>query len=141
MGLGICCRGGGLKLMNLNLRRLPDSLSICKLPAGTPVPAWATQGNFWSITRTPDELSIVCESARIPADLASNHPGWRALMVQGPLDFSLTGILSALAAPLAAAGISIFAVSTFDSDYLLVKETDFERAIATLQSSGHAVLN
>ncbi|NDG83499.1 MAG: ACT domain-containing protein [Proteobacteria bacterium] len=124
--------------MGLSLRRVPEVFSICKLPAGSPVPAWATAGSFWSITGTADELSIVCESVRVPAGVTSN-PNWRALMVQGPLDFSLTGILSALAAPLATAGISIFAVSTFDTDSLLVKELDYERAISILISSGHGI--
>jgi hypothetical protein len=86
---------------------------------------------FLSITRTADELSIVCEESLAPAG-AKVQPGWRAFKVEGPLDFSLTGIMATLAAPLATAKISLFAVATFDTDYLLVSERDLEAAIAAL---------
>jgi hypothetical protein len=93
---------------------------------------------FLSITRTRDELSIVCESSRIPAGIDAEF-GWRCIKVDGPLDFSLVGVLSSLAEPLARAGIPIFAISTFDTDYVLVKTANLEGAMAALESAGHAV--
>ena len=91
-----------------------------------------------SVTRTPDELSIVCSEASVPPTARAQR-GWRALEVQGPLDFSLTGVLAALTAPLAQARISIFALSTYDTDYLLVPGEDLARACATLTAAGHTV--
>lgn len=86
------------------------------------------------MTRTPTETSIVCEAPPVEGE-----PGWRALMVEGPLDFSLTGILAGIAAPLAAAGISIFAISTFDTDYVLVKEARIDEATTVLRAAGYSV--
>jgi hypothetical protein len=122
----------------LSLLVLPARLSICRLPPEAPLPDWAT-GELTALTRTPDELSVVCDEQCVP-DGVRAESGWRALKVAGPLDFSLTGVLAALAAPLAAAKISIFAVSTFDTDYLLVKETVLNAAVQTLRDAGHHVL-
>ena len=92
------------------------------------------------MTRTADELSIVCGDASVPPDLdARAQRGWRALKVQGPLDFSLTGVLDALTAPLAQARISIFALSTYDTDYVLVHGDDLAQACETLTAAGHTV--
>jgi hypothetical protein len=88
------------------------------------------------VTRTPSELSIVCREDAVPAGILANR-GWRAIAVDGKLDFALTGILASLASPLAAAGVSIFAISTYDTDYVLVKQDTLERAIATLVGAGH----
>lgn len=90
------------------------------------------------MTRTADELSIVCPELSVPAHVR-HEPGWRAFQVEGPLPFSATGILAAIAVPLAAAGISIFSVSTFDTDYVLVKDSDASPAAAALYASGHRV--
>jgi hypothetical protein len=122
----------------LALRVLPGRLGVCKLPADSPIPGWALAGPFFSVSRTSDELSIVCPEADIPADVTCER-GWRYLRVAGAMPFSLTGVLAALAEPLAEAGIGIFAISTFDTDYLLVLERDFERALAELRRSGHEV--
>jgi len=122
--------------MSLLLSVLPDRLAICRLPADSPVPAPPAEGGLWSVTRTRDELSLVLPLAEAPKE-GRIEPGWRALQVAGPLDFSLTGILAALAAPLAEAGISLFAISTFDTDYVLVREVDLERAQAVLRAAGH----
>jgi len=110
--------------------------AVCRLDANTPVPMELLKPahEFLSITRTADELSIVCPESLAPAG-AKIERGWRALRVQGPLDFSLTGIIASLTAPLAAAKISVFAVATFDTDYILVREADLERAIAALEVS------
>ena len=124
--------------MSLQLQILPETLAVCRLEPEAPLPAWAAQGDFWCIARTADELSVVCEQARVPGGIRAEG-GWRALKVLGPLDFSLTGILAGLASALAEAGVSIFALSTFDTDYILVKESSLGAAIAALRGQGHAV--
>jgi hypothetical protein len=93
---------------------------------------------FLSLTKTEDELSIVCVQSCVPDGVECNRD-WRALRVVGKLDFNLTGVLSSLAAPLAEAKISVFAISTFDTDYLLLKEKDFDRAVTVLKRTGHAI--
>jgi enamine deaminase RidA (YjgF/YER057c/UK114 family) len=112
---------------------LPETLAVCRLPAGDRIPSWALElhEGFVSITRTPDELSIVCSQVAVPPD-TQTEDGFRALMVPGPIPFEQTGVLASLANPLAAAGISIFAVSTYDTDYVLVRERDLEQALNAL---------
>jgi len=122
----------------LALRVLPDALAIVRLPADSAHPAWATGAALLSITRTRDELSIVCDEACVPADVVVER-GWRALAVGGPLDFGLTGVLASIAAPLASAGVSIFAVSTYDTDYVLVKSEALVGAREVLTRAGHSV--
>jgi uncharacterized protein len=107
-------------------------LAICRLPPDAPLPGWIETGQFVSITRTPDELSVVCSEPCAPTDVICERH-WRLLKVKGPLDFSLTGIIVSLVTPLSEAGISTFAISTFDTDYLLVKEVDFTRALELLR--------
>ena len=124
-------------MRSLTLSVLPDPLAICRLPADAPIPDWA-RGEFVSITRTRDELSIVCAQENVPHGTECERD-WRALRVVGQLDFALTGVLVALAAPLAEAGISIFAISTFDTDYVLVKTCDLENAIRVLREAGHQI--
>lgn len=102
------------------------------------VPAWAFKGEFCTISKTVDELSVVCESQWIPEGVQVER-GWKAMKVEGPLDFSLVGILASLSGTLAERGVSIFAVSTFDTDYLLVKEWDLEKAMGALLSAGHTI--
>jgi len=111
----------------LHLTLLPQILAICRLEHDAPVPSWTGGEKFVSITRTGDELSVVCSQQRVP-DGVTMEGGWRAFKVEGPLEFSLTGILSSLTLPLAEAGIPVFALSTFDTDYLLVKGVDVETA-------------
>lgn len=120
----------------LTLSILPDTVAICRLSQNANVPDWALTGEFFSITKTADELSLVCNQVSIPEDVPCERD-WRCLKVEGTLDFSLTGILAALAAPLAEAKISIFAISTFDTDYLLVKENHLKNAIKVLSAAGH----
>jgi len=121
----------------LTLSILPDTFAICRLAPDAPIPAWA-RGDFLSLTCTRDELSLVCAQANVPAGVQCEC-AWRALRVIGRLDFALTGILASLAAPLADAGISIFALSTFDTDYILVKAGDLENAIRALRQAGHKI--
>ena len=122
----------------LQLTVLPQQLAICQLPPESPIPAWATDGPFWSLTRTPHELSLVCAEAQVPPGTTAER-GWRALVVAGPLDFALTGILHAITGPLAAAAISIFALSTYNTDYVLIRASDIERAVAALRAAGHTL--
>jgi hypothetical protein len=122
----------------LKLRVLAGELAVCRLPAGAPAPTPPPGATLFSITRTPDELSIVCAAADAPAG-AQVQTGWRALQVAGPLDFALTGILASIAAPLALAGVSLFAVSTYDTDYVLVGADALDAAVAALRDAGHDV--
>ncbi len=125
------------RVPSLELTILPDRLAVCRLDPAVETPSWASGGgDFRAVTRTRTELSIVCADAAVPAGINANR-GWRAIAVAGTLDFSLTGILASLAAPLAAAEISIFALSTWDTDYVLVKEDTLERAVTALAASGH----
>jgi uncharacterized protein len=117
---------------------MPGSYAICRLRPDVSVPSWASGGAFLSITRTANELSIVCASDDVPADMQAER-GYRGLAVRGPLDFSLVGIVAQLAGALAAAAISIFVVSTYDTDYLFVRGADFDRATAALRDAGHTV--
>ena len=124
--------------IKLNLTLLPEVFAVCRLSPDAEIPDWATEGSFFSITRTADELSVVCRQADVPVDVKAEK-GWRCLQVAGPLDFALTGILASLLIPLDEAGISIFTISTFDTDYLLIKETALEAAITALRNVGHYV--
>jgi uncharacterized protein len=120
----------------LELRLLEERLAVCRLEREIGMPSWATGGGFFSITRTPDELSVVCLESAVPEGVRSKK-GWRILRVSGVLDFSVVGILASLTAPLAEAGVPLFALSTFDTDYLLVKDHDLGRAIEALAAYGH----
>jgi hypothetical protein len=122
----------------LDLTVLPGSFAIVRLAADAPLPRWAIEGGFFSVTRTSDELSVVCLAGQIPAGVSAER-GWRALKVKGPFALSEIGVLAALTAPMAEAKVSVFAVSTFDTDYLLVGEKQVSAAIAALKSAGHRV--
>lgn len=124
----------------LTISVLPKLFTICKFAADTPVPGWADGGAFVSVTRTDAELSIVAETDRVPGDLHSAIPNWRVLKVHGPFDLSVVGVLASLVAPLAQKGISIFTISTFDTDYLLVQSNDLKAAAGALRSAGHSIL-
>lgn len=118
----------------------PGHYAICRLAPEAEVPAWGAGGDgFTSVTRTAAELSIVCPAGRVPEGVR-REAGWRLLEVHGPLDFALTGVLAGLTASLAEAGVSTFAVSTFDTDYLLVREAMIGQAVAALRAAGHRVL-
>src|SRR5512136_3085365 len=123
----------------LALSILPDAFAICRLGPAEDVPEWAMIGEFVSITHTGDELSIVCAEEYVPPDVKADRD-WRALRVAGPLDLALTGVLASLANPLAEAQINLFAVSTFDTDYLLVKVYNLTRACEVLRQAGQVVL-
>jgi hypothetical protein len=123
----------------MRLAELKQTFAVCQLPAGEKVPEWALSSRgFLSITRTEEELSVVCEERLVP-EMVKAERSWSAFRVQGPLDFALTGILAQLAQPLAEAKIPIFAVSTFDTDYVLVKTEFAEKAKNVLTISGHQI--
>jgi uncharacterized protein len=114
-------------------------LAICRLPPGTPTPGWAARAQrFLTISRTVEELSITADAEVVPPE-AHCARGYRAFRVQGALAFDLVGVLVSIAAPLAEAGISIFNISTYDTDYILVKTADLARAVAALERAGHRV--
>ena len=111
----------------LTISILPESLAICQFPKNTLIPHYVSASIFFSITQTEDELSIVCDQSVVPANVKKVED-WRAFKVEGPLDFSQVGILSSLATPLAENQIPIFAISTYDTDYLLVQSKHFGEA-------------
>lgn len=117
------------------LRVLPGDYVVCRLPADAALPAWADGPGLVSVTRTDDELSVVCEASRVPA-VVRCEPGWRALKLLGPIPFGTVGVVARITAPLAAAGIGVFVLSTFDTDHVLVKAVDLERAMAALRAAG-----
>ena len=117
---------------------LEGELAVCRLAPDAPIPDIAGNAELVSFTRTRAELSVVCPTEAAPQG-ATVEPGWRALGVVGPLDFALTGILASLAGPLAAAGVSIFAISTYDTDYVLVRAERLDAAIEALRAAGHEV--
>jgi hypothetical protein len=117
---------------------LDELYAIARCDPDASLPQWATGGHFWSVTRSDSELSIVCREEDVPRD-ASAERGWCALEVAGPLDFSLTGVVSSLVTPLAEAEVPLFVLSTFETDYLLVRERDLARSVEALSAAGHSI--
>ena len=127
------------KISSLRLTWLGPPFSVCRLSSADPVPEWATKtGAFFGAVRTADEVSIVCEEQLVPSGVRHEGP-FRALKVEGPLDFALVGVLSSLLAPIADAGISVFVVSTFDTDYVFVPAGDTDRTAQALSARGHSI--
>ena len=124
--------------MPLTLTLLAEPLAVCRLEPHSAPPAWAWNGGLVSLTRSAEELSLVCAAANVPPGVQAEQP-WRALKVAGPLDFSLIGVLASLAVPLADAAISIFAVSTYDTDYVLVRSGQIDAALDALRRAGHTL--
>jgi len=122
----------------LRVSLLRGHVSVCRLDGASEVPDWALQGGFLSITRTSEELSVVCPEGTVPEGVRCEG-GWRVLKLAGPFEFSEVGVLLSVAAPLAEAGVGIFALSTFDTDYVLVKEERLGSAVAALRRRGHEV--
>jgi hypothetical protein len=117
---------------------LDGLFAVARLDAGADVPPWAHRGAFTTITRTPHELSIVCDETGVPDDVAAER-GWRCLHLEGPIPFETTGVAAAFTRALAARQISVFVVSTFDTDYVLVKAAKIEAAIEALRDAGYDV--
>ena len=124
-------------MTQLRIAVLPHRLAVCRLSSDAPLPSWI-RGAFTSVTRTDEELSIVCDDEAVPPDVQAER-GWRLLKVQGPIPFEVTGVAAALIAPLADAHISVFLLATYDTDYLLLKEESFARALEVLRAAGHTV--
>jgi hypothetical protein len=120
----------------LKFRQLRGLYAIVRQPPNAPIPDWATKGDFTSITRTPDELSIVCPADNIPNDVTAG-PRWICLKLEGPFPFSQTGVLLSFIAPLSNNGIPIFAISTYDTDYVLVQEEFAGATFQALDKAGH----
>jgi hypothetical protein len=135
----------GAKIMNttpqrkLSLQAFDGSFAVCRLAHDSTIPAWATSNSFFSITRTRDELSIVCAESQVPSDIRCERD-WRCLRVVGSIEFTEIGVLASLVSPLAAAGISVFAISTFDTDYLFVKTADWQSTVMRLNEVGHKII-
>ena len=125
-------------MARLTLVPVDGKFAVCRLAADASVPSWAAGGPFISITRTDSELSVLCRQEAVPEGVRCER-GWRCLRVAGTLDFSLVGVLASLLNPLAEAGISVFVVSTFDTDYLLVKLPNFEKAMTLFRQVGHTI--
>jgi hypothetical protein len=123
----------------VNLQRLTGSYAISRLDPAAAIPAWADGTGFVSISRTADELSIVCEQQRVPAGLTTDRD-WSALRLLGPFAFDETGIVLSVIRPLSEAGLGVFVVSTFDGDHLLLKMADIARGTDLLERAGHRVL-
>jgi len=129
----------------VELRVLPGTLAVARLDPGDGLPGWAAaaagadDAPLHAVVRTARELSVVCADSAVPADVRAVR-GWRALEVAGPLDLALTGVLAAVATPLADAGVAVFAVATFDTDYVLVRAGELDAAAGALRAAGHRIL-
>lgn len=123
----------------LTLRLFAETLAIARLASNATVPDWIFGNDFLSITRTRRELSIVCRDDAVPADVSEVQRGFRAFAVVGTLDFAETGVIAALAAPLAEAGVPIFGLSTYDTDHVLIHQSRLDAGIAALRAAGHTV--
>ncbi len=122
----------------MKFKRLGQRLAVCRLGPDAPIPTSITDTSFLSITRTEDELSIVLPEAQADSTWEIES-GWQGLKIEGPLDFSMVGVVAKISAPLADASIPIFVISTFDTDYLLTKDVHFEKACKILQKEGHTI--
>jgi hypothetical protein len=123
---------------SLRLAVLEERLAVCRLDPRAEIPAWATGAPFFSVTRTSDELSIVCPEEHVPLGITCER-GWRALRFDGPFEFWLVGVLASVAVPLAQSEVSILAIATYDTDYVLVEESQLPLATQVLREWGHEV--
>jgi hypothetical protein len=123
----------------LKYRVLSEKLAVCQLAAGSPLPEWALGEGFFCVTQTAEELSVVCDEPRVPAGVRAERD-WVALKLEGPFPFAMTGVLTSFLQPLAEAAVPIFAVSTFDTDYVLMKRDRLESAIAALGAAAHEMV-
>lgn len=125
-------------MRKLNLSLLPHKYAVCHFHPDKHIPYWALLGDFVSLTRTPNELSICCQQNNVPDEIEAER-GWRCVQVQGAFDFSAAGVHVSLAVPLAEADISVLAIATYATDYLLIKEENVERALRVLEQAGHII--
>ena len=120
----------------MELQRLPHELTVCKVAGISDV---NFDAGLCFVGKTNEELSLVCETRDAPARTVARDDGWRGFRIRGTLDFSLIGVLSKLSGILAAEGIGIFAVSTYNTDYILVKSENFDRALSALSANGYDI--
>ena len=125
-----------MKSKTLSLKLLPDRMAVCRFDPNAAAPDWLDQSRFYSITRTDQELTIVCAQTLVARGTKS-ETGWRCIKVEGPLDFSEIGIIFSLTRPLAENGVSVFVISTFETDYFMVKEKDLAKTVDVLTAAGH----
>lgn len=123
---------------SLRFAVLPERLAIARLEPDSDLPEWAASTVFCAVTRTSEELSVVCPESEVPTDVECDR-GWRALKIEGPLELDEVGIVRSLAVPLAEVGVSIFVISTYETDYVLVREVQLETALSALAEHGHTV--
>ena len=128
-----------MDLRKLSLKILPDRMAVCRFDPAAPLPDWIEETGFYSLTRTEAELTIVCPEAHLAPGTTSDV-GWRCFKVRGLLDFSEIGIIFSVTRPLAENGVSVFVISTFNTDYFMVKENDLAKAVEALTAEGHQVL-
>ena len=122
----------------LTLSLLPETLAICRLERDALIPSWAQASSFFSMTRTENELSIVCPQECVPEGTRCNTD-WKCFRIEGPIEFSAVGVLASFVEPLAKANVSVFVICTFETDYLMVKKKDVGRAARGLSSAGHRI--
>ena len=123
----------------MKLTILEDHLAVCRFDAEAPIPEWSAGGGFWSATRSVGELSVICAEERVPGDVRCER-GWRVIELEGPLGFDEVGVLLPIVEALAAAGVSILPLGTFDTDYVLVKQEQLSLARSRLEQAGHQLL-
>jgi len=128
-----------MKQRQLQLSLLKDKYGICTLPNTAPIPDWALTQSLASITRTEKELTIVCRLEILPSQYQSDL-NWRCFKIDGSFDLNQIGVISSISSPLADSGISIYVISTYDTDYFLIKEQNLEKTISVLSNSGHAII-
>lgn len=121
----------------MNLKKLPYDITVCKIKSLEYV---NLDADFYFIGKTDEEISLVCKTENIPTNTTNRDDGWKGFCIEGILDFSLIGILSKISTILADHQIGIFAVSTYNTDYIFVKENDFERALSVLEAKGYNVI-
>lgn len=125
-------------MKKLSLSLLPHKYAVCQFHPDKHIPYWALMGDFVSLTRTHEELSIVCQQSNVPEEVEAER-GWACIQVQGAFDFSAAGVHASLAIPLAEADISVLSIATYATDYLLMKEENVERALQVLEQAGHII--
>lgn len=126
--------------LHLTLSRLSGLLAVCKLPEDAAIPDWAYNRDFLALVRTPDELTVVCPQDNVPDGVIAER-GWVALKVHGPLEFNMVGVLAQVSTTLAESGVSIYSISTYETDYFLLKETRLEVACSALVRAGHTIVD
>ena len=129
------------EILSLDFKLLKDTFSICRLDKDSPIPEWLENSGFFSLTRTHDELSIVCNQVLVKSDdKIIINKDWRIIKIKGPLDFSLTGIIAHISDLLKKNNIPIFVISTYNTDYILVKKQNINKAVTVLKSNGHKIV-